>query len=188
MNTIKLTDKHLSIIRSALEGYYRMRSGQIHYALDEFYLDKHLSWDEAMYIEDTIKSVVFNGEDQRPKLDRNQSFSFNSPEMGNASIAYEILAVIRQFLTVKENGGRFDWTNTWSDDPLKASDEPLPEVEGFKKSEDFEVPTDELLKCFDKKTIEKLWRCSENMNLPKGSGTEIVVSFRVNKPQVEKKG
>lgn len=186
MNSIKLTDKHLSIIQSALEGYYRMRSGQVHYALDEFYYDKHLSWDEARDIEIFIKSVVFNGEDRRPRLDRDQTFGFNHPEMGNASVAYEILAVIRQFLTVKENGGRFDWSKTWSDDPLKASDEPLPEVEGFKKSEDFEIPRDELLKCLDKKTIEKLWRQSENMNLPAGNGLEIIVSFRVNKPQVEK--
>ena len=34
-NTVKLTDKHLAVINTALEVYYRLKSGQINIALDE---------------------------------------------------------------------------------------------------------------------------------------------------------
>ena len=155
MTTIQLTDNQLRTIQSALETYYRLRSGQIGMALEEVYPDKMLSWDEKDTMERLVKQMVFplptNVPDDiikhRPGLHANEAFGIGQKALGDANLAYELYGTIRQYLAVKRNDGWFG-CNTSFDDPVKVTEEPLPVIEGFTKTKLFPVP---------KKLQKKVW-------------------------------
>lgn len=157
MNTVKLSDAHLGVINTALEVYSRLRSGQIRMALNTAYIDKqHVadSFAKETEIENLIKKAYF------PELVRTGSYySFSSPEMGNARIGYEILKTFEEFLSVKKNGGYYG-TGTNFYGPLKASNEPWPEVVGFNKYKDFPLTKKqsiEVRKLAEDKKFSEMW-------------------------------
>lgn len=63
--TIEFEEEHLKTIASALEVYSRLRSGQISIAMDLVYYDANLSWDERVFLENSIRCVVFPAEPRR---------------------------------------------------------------------------------------------------------------------------
>ena len=99
MNDVKLSDTHLCVINRALEVYYRMRSGQIGIALDTAY-DKCIDYDSRDLIEKMIRKLII---DDNKLSSPSASYGFNSNEIGDARIAYEIQCVFRQYLAVKRN-------------------------------------------------------------------------------------
>ena len=92
INLVKLTDTHLSIINAALETYYRLKSGQISMALDIAY-DYKLTYDQSHAIESIVKVMAL------PELAKNGcSYGFNSPEIGDGKIAFEIRKTFEEVL------------------------------------------------------------------------------------------
>ena len=185
MNTVKLSNKHMRVINAALEVYYRMRSGQIGIALDEAYYDKRLSYEFRDNIQDQIRSVT------HPELGPNASYGFNSPQIKDARICYEIKKTFEEFLAVTINDGYYGATVDF-DGPLKASDEPLPEVVGFKKYKDFPLPArakKSFLKAMEAKDYKKAWGIVDKHlpNVPMGSSRSLIVEedfcgVRVDRP------
>lgn len=185
-NTVKLTDNHINVIALALEVYYRLNSGQIGIALDTTYSYK-LDRETVDLVEDMIKRKIF------PELNhRGSAYGFNSPQIGNARIAYEIRKVLEEYIAVKKNDGYYGYTVNF-DGPLKASDEPFPFVVEHKNYKDFNVPeaeSDFILKCIADKDYEQMWDHIDNLdlNIPKGEKTEVIpaghfVIIRVTKPR-----
>ena len=129
MNTVKLSDKHLAVISNALEVYYRLKSGQVGIALDTAY-DYKLSWEQKEVVEKQIKLMLF------PELHSNAAYGFNSDKIGDAKVAYEVKKTFEEFLSVKNNDGCWG-TGTNFRGPLKASDEPFPDILDFKKYKDY---------------------------------------------------
>ena len=193
MNDIKLSDTHLCVINRALEVYYRMRSGQIGIALDTAY-DKCIDYDSRDLIEKMVRKLVIEDE----KLSSpSASYGFNSDEIGDARIAYEIQCVFRQYLAVKRNDGFFDFSTVDFRDPLKASDEPLPEIVNFVKYIDHVFTPEQSKKInqlHKKKMYKEAWNYIDDLklDLPKGEGTELIsgfngVTMRIHKPRREKR-
>ena len=193
MNDVKLSDTHLCVINRALEVYYRMRSGQIGIALDRAY-DKCISWDSRDLIEKMVRKLVIEDE----KLSSpGASYGFNSDEIGDARIAYEIQSVFRQYLAVKRNDGFFDYSTVDFRDPLKASDEPLPEVVNFVKYIDHVftlAQSKKINKLLNEEKYKEAWSYIDSLKLdvPKGEGTELIsgfngVTMRIHKPRREKR-
>ena len=186
MNTVKLSDKHLQVIRDALETYFRMKTGQVSIALDTVY-DYKLNHEQSQAIESIVKAMVL------PEIaSRGTSYSFNSPQIGEGKIAYEITKVIDEYLSVKKNDGYYGHTVDFSG-PLKASEEPLPEILEHKNYKDFVFDKKQSAKAnklYSSKNFDKLWEYvySTFTNLPKGEKIEIIPSFenvtvRVYKPR-----
>jgi hypothetical protein len=186
MNTVKLTDNHLRVINTALETYFRLKTGQVDIALDYAYGFK-LNHDQADAIAAIIKSIAL------PEIStRGSSYSFNSPEIGDGKIAYEIKKTFEEVLAVKNNDGYYGYTVDFHG-PLKASDEPLPEVVGFKNYIDYHLDkkqSKKVNKFFATKDFDGMWDYVDSLklNLPKGEKTEIIPSFecvtiRVTKPR-----
>ena len=186
MNTVKLSDKHLEVIRDALETYFRMKTGQVSIALDTVY-DYKLNHEQSQAIESIVKAMVL------PEIaSRGTSYSFNSPQIGEGKIAYEITKVIDEYLSVKKNDGYYGHTVDFSG-PLKASEEPLPEILDHKNYKDFVFDKKQSAKAnklYSSKNFDKLWEYvySTFTNLPKGEKIEIIPSFenvtvRVYKPR-----
>jgi hypothetical protein len=186
MNTVKLTDNHLRVINTALETYFRLKTGQVDIALDYAYGFK-LNHDQADAIAAIIKSIAL------PEIStRGSSYSFNSPEIGDGKIAYEIKKTFEEVLAVKNNDGYYGYTVDFHG-PLKASDEPLPEVVGFKNYIDYKLDkkqSKKVNKFFATKDFDGMWDYVDSLklNLPKGEKTEIIPSFecvtiRVTKPR-----
>ena len=186
MNTVKLSDKHLEVIRDALEIYFRMKTGQVSIALDTVY-DYKLNHEQSQAIESIVKAMVL------PEIaSRGTSYSFNSPQIGEGKIAYEITKVIDEYLSVKRNDGYYGHTVDFSG-PLKASEEPLPEILDHKNYKDFVFDKKQSAKAnklYSSKNFDKLWEYvySTFTNLPKGEKIEIIPSFenvtvRVYKPR-----
>lgn len=193
MNDVKLTDTHLCVINRALEVYYRMRSGQVGIALDRAY-DKCIDWDSRDLIEKMVRKLVIEDE----KLSSpSASYGFNSDEIGDARIAYEIQSVFRQYLAVKRNDGFFDYSTVDFRDPLKASDEPLPEVVNFVKHIDHvfnAAQSKKINKLLNEEKYKEAWNYIDSLKLdiPKGEGTELISGFngvimRIHKPRREKR-
>jgi hypothetical protein len=193
MNDVKLSDIHLCVINRALEVYYRMRSGQIGIALDRAY-DKCIDHDSCDLIEKMVRKLVIEDE----KLSSpSASYGFNSDEIGDARIAYEIQCVFRQYLAVKRNDGFFDYSTVDFRDPLKASDEPLPEVVNFIKYIDHVFTPEQSKKInqlHKKKMYKEAWNYIDDLklDLPKGEGVELIsgfngVTMRIHKPRREKR-
>lgn len=186
MNTVKLSDRHLEVIRDALETYFRMKTGQVSIALDTVY-DFKLNHEQSQAIESIVKAMVL------PEIaSRGTSYSFNSPQIGDGTIAYEITKVIDEYLAVKRNDGYYGHTVDFSG-PLKASDEPLPEILDHKNYKDFVFDKKQSAKAnklYSSKNFDKLWEYVYGLfpDLPKGEKTEVIPSFntvtvRVYKPR-----
>lgn len=186
MNTVKLTDNHLRVISNALEVYFRLKTGQIDIALDYAY-DFKIDRQQVDAISALIKSIVM------PEVaSRGYSYGFNSPEIGNARIAYEIHKTFDEVLSVKENDGYYGYTVNFHG-PLKASDEPLPEVVDFKNYKDFHLDkkqSKKVNKFFATKDFNAMWEYLDSLklDLPKGERVEVIPSFegvtvRVIKPR-----
>lgn len=98
----------------------------------------------------------------------NSSYGIGSDQIGDGNIAYEIRQTIRQYLTVKNNDGFFDYMHVGFDDPLEVSSEPLPVIEGFVKEKVFPVSNKEintkLNRMFKAKKPNwpKMWELVEN--------------------------
>jgi hypothetical protein len=190
MNTVKLTDNHLRVINTALETYFRLKTGQVDIALDYAYGFK-LNHDQADAIAAIIKSIAL------PEIStRGSSYSFNSPEIGDGKIAYEIKKTFEEVLAVKNNDGYYGYTVDFHG-PLKASDEPLPEVVGFKNYIDYHLDkkqSKKVNKFFATKDFDGMWNYIDflKLNLPSGERTEVIPSFecvtiRVTKPRKPEK-
>jgi len=196
---ISFTDKQLSLIQSALEILYRLRSGQVGMAMDIVYFDKGLSWDEQQDIERFIRDIVFNGEKDRSAPANeptaySAAFGVGNKEIGEGNLAYEIEKTIRQYLSVKKNNGYWE-VNCGFYDPLKITDEPLPEIEGFNKWIDFPLTvaqSKKILRHYTKKDYLKMWQEYDKLelDLPKCEKREIIpidaekkVVIRCHKPQ-----
>jgi len=203
---ISFTDKHLVLIKTALEIYYRMKSGQISMALDEVYPEKFLSWDEREDIEKFIRNIVFPDlhpyydhvhkdeerelRDDRKGLTPNAYFGVGNKELGDANLAYEIEKTITQYLSVKNNN-RYWKVNCSFYDPLKVTDEPLPEIEGFNKWIDFPLTiaqSKKILKYYTKKDYFKMWQEYDKLelDLPKSEKKEIIPVFVEDNISVKK--
>jgi hypothetical protein len=193
MNDVKLSDTHLCVINRALEVYYRMRSGQIGIALDTAY-DKCIDYDNRDLIEKMVRKLII---DDNKLSSPSASYGFNSNEIGDARIAYEIQCVFRQYLAVKRNDGYFDYSTVDFRDPLKASDEPLPEIVNFVKHIDHVFTPEQSKKInqlHNKKKYKEAWDYIDSLklDLPKGEGIELVpgfngVTMRIHKPRREKR-
>jgi len=193
MNTIKLSDAHLRVINRALEVYSRMRSGQVGMALDYAY-DKCIDWDSRDVIEKMVRKLII---DDKELSSPGASYGFNSNQVGDAKIAYEIKCVFRQFLAVKNNDGFFSYETIDFGDALKASDEPLPEIVDFKKYIDHNFTpkqSEKINKFHNKKQHKEAWDYIDSLklDLPKGERAELIsgfngVTMRIHKPRKEKK-
>jgi len=124
------------------------------------------------------------------------SYGFNSDEIGDAKIAYEIQGVFRQYLAVKRNDGYFDYSGVDFRDPLKASEEPLPEIVNFVKYIDhlFTPAQSKKINLHNKKKYKEAWDYIDSLklDLPSGEGVELIsglngVTMRIHKPRKEKR-
>ncbi|MGA1046870.1 MAG: hypothetical protein ACO3UU_02585 [Minisyncoccia bacterium] len=186
INLVKLTDTHLSIINTALEAYYRLKSGQVSMALDIAYEYK-LTYDQSHAIESIVKVMAL------PELAKKGcNYGFNSPEIGDGKIAFEIRKTFEEVLAVKRNGGYYGDTVDFHG-PLKSSDEPLPEVVNFVNYIDHKFTdkqSDIINDYYHLKDFEKMWEYADSITakLPKGEKREIIPSFngvvmRIHKPR-----
>lgn len=185
MNTIKLSDTHLRVINTALECLYRLRSGQIRYALEAAYTQSVYGYDDLKHIEKQIRDIFL------PELQATGgNYSFSSKQMGFASIGYEIQKTFEEFLSVKNNDGYYGTTTNFYG-PLKASSEPLPEVVGFHRYKDFiltQEQSDKIRKLSNKKQYNKMWEYISSIQKFRGEKTQIIedinrITLRVWRPQ-----
>ena len=193
MNDIKLSDTHLRVINRALEVYFRMRSGQVGIALDTAF-DECIDWESRDLIEKMVRKLII---DDKELSSPGASYGFNSHKIGDAKIAYEIRSVFRQYLAVKNNDGFFDYTTVDFQDPLKASDEPLPEVVNFVKYIDHvfnPAQSKKINQLHNKKKYKEAWDYIDELklDLPSGEGVELVsgfngVTMRIHKPRRKKR-
>jgi hypothetical protein len=190
MNTVKLTDNHLRVINTALETYFRLKTGQIDIALDYAY-DFKIDRQQVDAIGALIKSIVM------PEIaSRGSSYGFNAPQIGDGRIAYEIKKTFEEVLAVKNNDGYYGYTVDFHG-PLKASDEPLPEVVDFKNYIDYQLDkkqSKKVNKFFATKDFDAMWEYIDSLklDLPKGEKLEIIPSFecvtiRVTNPRKPEK-
>ncbi len=135
MNTVKLSDTHISVIELALETLLRLKLGQVKTALDTAYGFGLADWDKL----DAIERLVKLSYDKK-------TFCNVSGSDETANIAYEIRQVFRQYLAVKNNNGFFGSTVDFHD-PLKSSNEPLPIIDNYKPYKDI---------CLTQKQSEKI--------------------------------
>ena len=59
MTAIQLSDKHLGVIRSALEAYVRANLGQFRLMIDELFPFNSVSYEDATEIEREMKARIF---------------------------------------------------------------------------------------------------------------------------------
>lgn len=179
-NVIHLTDKQLQVIVTALEVFYRMRSGQVGMAIDKAYRDKDISYDDRDTIENLVKSIAFK-EIQHP----HSYYGFNSPELKDGTLAYEIEKTFTEYLSVKNNDGY--WGNGCNfNGPLRTTQEPLPIIEGFRDYKDFPLTraqTRKILPHYYKKDYVKMWQAYDKLKLglPKGEKYQILTDILLDK-------
>lgn len=187
MNTVKLSDNHLRLINRALETYYRLKSGQIGMAVDTVFADRLLSWEHREEIEKTVRRYT------HPNLPLSAAHSFNSEHIGDATIAYEIKKTFEEFLAVQRNDGFYGSTVDFHG-PMKASNEPLPEIVGFNRNKDYKLnkrQSKKVINFKNKGQYDDMWNyivsLREQNLLPRGEKTQIminegVVTIRIFKP------
>ena len=124
MNTVKLSDTHISVIEVALETLLRLKLGQIKAALDTAYGFGLADWNKLNEIEKLVKQAYDK-----------KAFCNVSDSDETANIAYEIRQVFRQYLAVKNNNGFFGSTVDFHD-VLKSGKEPLPVIVDYKPYKD----------------------------------------------------
>ena len=186
MTTINFTDEHLNVLRQALDLLYRIKAGQLAIAISDVFPEKNIGYDERLELERVFNSVV------HPELTAGSAYGCTSKEIGDAKIAYEIYQTIRQYQSVTNNGGYFG-AGRDSDDPLKVSGEPLPEIENFNKFIDVEIPKKlipKLEKAGQGDDVFKMWEIiNEGMILPRSEERRIIyqgdtfVAVRCFKPR-----
>ena len=185
MNTVNLTDNHFKVICKALEIYYRLKSGQINMALNEAF-DYKIDISDLDLIESLIR------QNTHKNLSAGAAYGFNNKEMGGARIAYEIKKTFEEVLAVKHNDGYYGNTVDFNG-PLKASEEPFPEVVSFVKYKDFKLNSRQskvISRHILNKDYERMWKYfgSLKLEIPKGEKTEILLQdknavVRVWKPR-----
>lgn len=204
-HNLKLTDAQLAVIKDALKAYSRAQMGQFKIAFEQIfyccpdkeYKEKYLkepllNWHLGNALENLLKVSLF-------KADSGFTEPHAGAGIGNVSeqgkIAYEVMTVIDQFLSVQENDGF--WPNTLRRqfaEPLQLSKNPLPEIEGFQKFKDFPMPkeyTFHLRKATEKKDYKTAWGIVDQFRPKnvKGAGGEEIVEknggyyLRLYKPQ-----
>jgi hypothetical protein len=155
-------------------------------ALDIAYEYK-LTYDQSHAIEKIVKVMAL------PELAKKGcNYGYNSPELGDGKIAFEIRKTFEEVLAVKRNGGYYGDTVDFHG-PLKASDEPLPEVVNFVNYIDHKFTdkeSDIINDCYHLKEFEEMWEYVDSITakLPKGEKREIIPSFagvtmRIHKPK-----
>lgn len=172
-NVVHLTNKHLQVIVTALSCFYRLRSGQVGMAMDEAYRDKDISYDDRENIENLVKSIAF-----KEIKHANSYYGFNSPELKDGTLAFEIEKTLTEYLSVKNNDGY--WGNGCNfNGPLPTSSkEPLPIIEGFRDYKDFPLTraqTKKILPYYHKNDYKKMWKAYDSLklDLPKGEKYQI---------------
>lgn len=171
-NVVHLTDEHIQVILTALKVLYRMRSGQVGIAIDEVYPDKYISYDDRQIIEKTVRTIAFK-EIHYP----NSYYGFNSPKLGSGILAFEIEKTLDEYLSVKNNDGYWG-TGCNFHGPIKATQEPLPIIEGFRDYKDFPLTraqTKKILPHYHDNDYKKMWEAYDGLklNLPKGEKYQI---------------
>lgn len=192
MTAVQLSDKHLGVIRNALEAYVRANLGQFRLMLDELFPFNSVSYEDAADIEGLMKSRIF------PELSANGYHGITSDKMPeNAKIAAEIMQTIRQYLAVKRNDGYYDASYVSYDDPFKVSNEPLPVIPEFKQYKDFVIEDREVCKRLhemrDRGAFIKMWKLIEEQDfyqqhrvskwesMPQDDGGFIVRAYKPEK-------
>ena len=169
LTNVSFTDKHLEVLVSALETFYRLKSGQIGIALDIAY-DFKMSYDDKQEVEKQIRTFL-----DFP-LPNNSYYSFSSPEIGDARIAGEIESVIKEYLSVKNNDGYWDEAKS----VLKASEEPFPIIQGFQEFNSYPLTLEqskEVIKFQKEKKYNEMWDYIHSIiSLPKCDRSEIMES------------
>ena len=171
---ISLTDSHIRVIITALNCFYRLRSGQIGIAMDEAYRDKDISYEDREVIEKMVRTIAF-----KEIQHTNSYYGFNHPELKDGTLAFEIEKTLEEYISVKNNGGLWGSGCNFHG-PIKATKEPLPVIEGFTDYKDFPLnkeQTSQLLPHYKAKNYNKLWEAYDSLklSLPKGDKTEIIV-------------
>ncbi len=169
-----LTDKHISVILAALRTYYRLRSGQVGIAMDEAYSDKNISYDDREIIEKVVRTIAFK-EIQHP----HSYYGFSSPQLKDGSLAFEIEKTLNEYLSVKNNDGYWGSGCNFNG-PLKATQEPLPIIEGFADYKDFPLTraqTKKILPYYHNNDYKKMWEAYDSLKLglPKGEKYQITI-------------
>lgn len=108
-----------------------------------------------------------------------------SEKVGDGQIAYEIYATLRQYTSVKQNGGLFDhYTSTR--DPLNYSGLELPEIKDFVKHKDYyfnKTESKKLHKFCEKNNWVKAWEYVNKKLIPKykiPSGESLKIQWGEN--------
>lgn len=189
MTTVKLSDKHLRVIETALEAYARAHLGQFGLMIDEMFPINDLSHEDRSEIEKLLKSGIM------PELKSGYHGIYSKDVHDNAKVAFEIRQSIRQYLAVKNNDGYFNPMFVTYDDPPLVSKEPLPEIVDFVKHKDFIIDdpkvVTKLTRLFNQEKYKDMWDIVKNEDFYKetsGSKWEIIPQenktfvLRVNKP------
>jgi hypothetical protein len=189
MTTVKLSDKHLRVIETALEAYARAHLGQFGTMIDEIFPANKLAWENRDEIEKFLKARLMS------ELNSGYHGIHSKAVRDDAKIAFEIRQSIRQYLAVKNNDGYFDHTFVTYDDPPLASKEPLPEIVDFVKHKDFVIDDPKIVKkldrLFNQKKYKEMWDIVKEQDFYKqtdGSEWQILPQenktfiLRVNKP------
>jgi hypothetical protein len=171
---IHLTDRQIQVIVTALSCYYRLRSGQVGIAMDEAYRDKDISYDERDVIEKVVRTIAFK-EIQHPR----SYYGFNSPELKDGTLAFEIEKTLTEYLSVKNNDGYWG-SGCDFNGPLRTTKEPLPIIEGFADYKDFPLTraqTKKILPHYHNNDYKKMWETYDSLKLglPKGEKYQITI-------------
>ena len=176
---LELDERYLPTLVNALEVYSRLRCGQIKYALDSAFYDKNIDYDEAMYLENIVKGLIFKNEQI---LDHNNmSYGIHSKEAGDGKQAFAIKKTIEQYLHYKRNNGYRRICDVSGDGPMKCmSPYPEPKIVGFNPHKIFPIPKRQYAKLdflFENKDFGAMWvivdKIFEKKPLPKGTSSEI---------------
>lgn len=175
-NVVHFTDKQLQVIVTALEVFYRLRSGQVGMAIDEAYRDKGISYDDREIIEKVVRYIAFK-EIKHP----NSYYGFSSPELKDGTLAYEIEKTLDEYLSVKNNDGYWGSGCNFNG-PLKTTQEPLPIIEGFKDYEDFPLTraqSKKIVPHYQNNDYKKMWEAYDKLKLglPKGEKYQILTDI-----------
>lgn len=98
--------------------------------------------------------------EKRSHLPNRSYYGVGSKEIGDGQIAWEILSTLRQYISLKNNDGYHGMGVNYQD-PLKLSEVPLPEIEGFSAEKKFQIKgkavVNKLRKMEETKDFTKFW-------------------------------